>query len=92
MSFFPVPGCRILSMKMRRTQDNTLAHRVARVVKALREESGKSQEDVYNEINIHIARIESSAPNPTLHTLETLAKYFNIKLSDFFQRVENIRP
>ncbi|MBA4168096.1 MAG: helix-turn-helix transcriptional regulator [Chitinophagaceae bacterium] len=62
---------------------------IALVLKELRDLKGVSQEDVYNETNIHIGRIESSNSNLTISTLAELLKYFNIRISDFFVKVES---
>jgi transcriptional regulator with XRE-family HTH domain len=62
--------------------------KIALVLKDLRDENNVTQEDVYNETNIHIGRIEASKGNPTISTLSGLCDYFNIHLSDFFKKVE----
>ena len=74
---------------MTQVRDDKLLVRIALVLKDLRDEYGVSQEEVYNDTNIHIGRIEACRSNPTISTLGTLTHYFNIKLSDFFKRVEN---
>jgi len=76
---------------MAQVRDDMLLHRIALVLKDLREDRGVSQEDVYNETNIHIGRIESRRSNPSISTLAALLRYFHVKLSDFFERVENKR-
>lgn len=63
---------------------------MALVIKQLREEKGLSQEEVYNETNIHIGRIETARANLTVSTLAGLCKYFKIKLSEFFRKVEDV--
>lgn len=69
-------------------RDKKLLLRIALVIKDLRIEKGVSQEDVYNETNVHIGRIEACKINPTVTTLAILMKYFNLRLSEFFQMVE----
>ncbi|MEO8584084.1 MAG: helix-turn-helix transcriptional regulator, partial [Flavitalea sp.] len=54
----------------------------------LRVDMGISQETVYNETNIHVARIETATYNLSISTLSELMKFFDVKLSDFFIRVE----
>lgn len=78
----------ILYKLMRRLKDQKLLGRIALVLKELRDEKNLSQEDVYNETNIHIGRIESSKANPTISTLSALCDYFDIRISDFFKKVE----
>jgi ribosome-binding protein aMBF1 (putative translation factor) len=75
---------------MGQLRDTKLLKKIALVVKELREENGMTQEDVYNEINIHIGRIETSKANLTVSTLSTLCKFFKIKLSEFHRRVEEL--
>ena len=70
-------------------RDDKLLKKIAIVVKQLREERGKTQEEVYNEINIHIGRIETAKSNLSVSTLSALCKFFKIKLSDFHKQVEN---
>lgn len=76
---------------MAQVRDDNLLQKMALVLKDLRYDKGVSQEEVYNETNIHIGRIESCTLNPTVSTLSVLIKYFNIKMSDFFSRVESKR-
>lgn len=71
-------------------RDDNLLKRMAIVVKQLREEKGKTQEEVYNETNIHIGRIETAKTNLSVSTLSALCKYFKIHLSEFHQLVEKL--
>ncbi|MBO9573196.1 MAG: helix-turn-helix transcriptional regulator [Chitinophagaceae bacterium] len=77
---------------MTQLRDDKILHQIALVLKDLRDEWELSQEEVYNDTNIHIGRIESGHTNPTISTLSYLADYFEIKLSDFFIRVEDKSP
>ena len=58
------------------------------MIKQLREERDLTQEDVYNDTGIHIARIESARVNVSISTLQSLAAYFEISLEEFFQRIK----
>jgi transcriptional regulator with XRE-family HTH domain len=69
-------------------RDTKLLKKIAIVLKELREENGLTQEDVYNDTNIHIGRIETANANLNVSTLSALCAYFNIELSAFFERVE----
>jgi transcriptional regulator with XRE-family HTH domain len=73
---------------MAQRKDKKFIHKMALVLKDLRDEKEVSQEDVYLSTNVHIGRIESGTSNPTIATLSILLKYFGIKFSDFFYRVE----
>jgi len=75
---------------MGQIRDTKLLHRIALVIKELREEKDLSQEEVYNETNIHVGRIETSKANLSISTLSALCKFFKIKLSDFIKRVESL--
>ena len=65
-----------------RTQQ--LLNKIGRRVKSLREDSGLTQEDVFNDTGIHIGRIETATSNITVSTLDALCKYFKVGLGDFF--------
>jgi len=75
---------------MPQIRDTKLLQRIALVIKELREKEELSQEDVYNETNIHIGRIETSRANLSVSTLSALCKFFKISLSDFHKKVENL--
>ena len=73
---------------MGQIRDSKLLQRIALVTKQLREEKGLTQEDVYNDTNIHIGRIETAKANLSVSTLSALCKYFKIKISEFLRMVE----
>ena len=72
---------------MAQIRDQELLQRIALELKRLREKSGLSQEDVYNETDIHIARIETAKVNVSVSTLSKLCKYFEVSLSEFFKKI-----
>jgi transcriptional regulator with XRE-family HTH domain len=72
-------------------RDIKLLQKIALTIKKLRDENGLTQQDVYNDINIHIGRIETAKANLSISTLAHLCKYFKVKLSDFFKMVETIK-
>jgi transcriptional regulator with XRE-family HTH domain len=74
----------------RQIRDKKLLQKIALVVKELRTNGNLSQEEVYNDTNIHIGRIETAKANLTVSTLSALCKYFKIPLSDFHKKVENL--
>lgn len=76
---------------MKQLKDANLLRKIALVVKDLREVEGLTQEDVYNELNIHIGRIETANANLTVGTLSRICKYFKISMSGFFKKVEEVK-
>jgi len=74
---------------MEQIRDRKLLQKISVVIKELREEKGLTQEEVYNDTNIHIGRIETAKANLSVSTLSALCKYFKIRVSDFFKRVES---
>ena len=76
---------------MKQIKDKKLLQKISIVIKQLRQENELTQEDVYNETNIHIGRIETANSNLSVSTLSALCKYFDIKVSEFFKLVENLK-
>ncbi|HRO45539.1 helix-turn-helix transcriptional regulator [Agriterribacter sp.] len=75
---------------MAQLRDKILLRKIAIVIKELRENEGLTQEAVYNDIYIHIGRIETAKTNLSISTLSTICKHFKISLSDFFKKVESL--
>lgn len=75
---------------MPQIRDTKLLQRIALVIKELREKKEMSQEEVYNETNIHVGRIETAKANLSVSTLSALCKFFKISLSEFHKKVENL--
>jgi transcriptional regulator with XRE-family HTH domain len=69
-------------------KNDELIKQIVLLIKQLREERDLTQEDVYNDTGIHIARIESARVNVSISTLQSLATYFEISLEEFFQRIK----
>jgi len=76
---------------MEQLRDTKLLQKIALVIKDLRESEELTQEDVYNDTNIHIGRIETARANLSVSTLSALCKYFKIPLSQFHKRVEDLK-
>lgn len=76
---------------MRQIRNTKLLKKIAIVLKQLREEHGLSQEEVYNDTNIHVGRIETANANPTVSTVSALCDYFKISLSEFYWKVESLQ-
>ena len=73
---------------MANIKDIKLLQKIALALKELREKKDLTQEEVYNETNIHIGRIETGKANINISTLAALCTYYQIKLSDFLKMVE----
>ncbi|MCP9752793.1 helix-turn-helix domain-containing protein [Ferruginibacter sp. HRS2-29] len=65
-----------------------LLHKIGVTIKEVRIKKGLTQEDVYTDTGIHIARMETAARNLSISSLSVVTDYFEIKLSDFFKLVE----
>lgn len=68
-------------------KNDELIKQIVLLIKQLREERGLTQEDVYNDTGIHIARIETAKVNISISTLQALTMYFEISLETFFSRI-----
>lgn len=56
---------------------------LANKIKELRKTKHLTQEDVYNDTGIHIARIEQGKRDISFTTLVKLARYFDVPLNHF---------
>ncbi len=65
-------------------KNTELLSSIAKRLKRLRTQKGLSQEEVYNDVDIHIARIETGKYNVSISTLSALCDYYSISLKDFF--------
>jgi predicted transcriptional regulator len=75
------------SMVKKQLIDTELLNKMIILLKQLRNEKSLSQEDVYNDTGIHVARIEAGKGNVTVSTLSKLLKYYEIPMSSFFERI-----
>lgn len=73
---------------MSQQKDLELLSFIAQKLKTLRAMKNVSQQDVLNDTNIHIARIETGKLNVSISTLSQLCKYFDITLSSFFESTD----
>jgi len=69
-------------------RNNDLLLKIAQRIKQLREEHNVSQDDMYIDTEIHIARIETAKVNLSVSTLKDICDYFEISLADFFNGVD----
>ena len=75
---------------MGQLRDIKLLQKIALVIKELRDAKNLTQEQVYNDTNIHVGRIETAKGNLSVSTLAALCKYFKIRMSEFHKRVEEL--
>jgi transcriptional regulator with XRE-family HTH domain len=73
---------------MAQVRNKELLWKIAERIRGLREERGLSQEKVYNETDVHIARIETAKVNISVSTLSKLCEYFGVSLTEFFKKIE----
>jgi transcriptional regulator with XRE-family HTH domain len=73
---------------MGQLKNEALLQEIAKELKRLRRIKGVSQEDVFNDTEIHIGRIETGKSNISISTLSALCNYFGIRLSDFFKDIK----
>lgn len=72
---------------MAQFRDDILLKKITAKLKDLREAKGLSLEEVYNDIDVHIGRVESTKANITISTLAKICKYYQISLTDFFKNI-----
>ena len=70
-------------------KNKELIFKIVSCIKQLRKEKKITLEVFYNDTGIHIARIEQGKLNISISTLNKICEYLEIKLSDFFIKVEN---
>ena len=70
-------------MGSHRLKNQELINKIVAFLKLLRQEHGLTQEDVYNDTGIHIARIETKKFNISISILAALANYFDISQKSF---------
>lgn len=57
---------------------------LAQRLKQLRKEKGISQQQVYNDTDVHVGRLETGKMNATINTIAILCDYYHLSLADFF--------
>lgn len=73
---------------MGQIKNKKLLQQIAYQLKKLRNQRNLTQEDFFNDTNIHIGRIETGRNNISISTLDAICKYYNISLSDFFKAID----
>lgn len=69
---------------MAQRNNQQLQQQLAKKLKALRNDKGVSQQQVYNDTEVHIGRLETGKMNATIGTIAILCDYFGITIADFF--------
>lgn len=69
---------------MAQRHDPHLQTQLAQKLKVLRAQKGVSQQQVYNDTDVHIGRIETGKMNATINTIAILSRYFGLTLAEFF--------
>lgn len=75
-------------MGQQQIKNDILLKKVAIRIKELRQKNNITQEDFYNDTNIHVGRIERGKLNITVSTLDYICKYFGITLQEFFENFD----
>lgn len=81
---------------MTQYKNERLLKAISLVSKEYRLSKSVNQEQVNNDIkeitnvSFHVGRIESAKNNVSISTLKLLCEYFEVSLSDFMKRVEEI--
>lgn len=70
---------------VRHIRNQVLLNEIGFRIKALREKSNLTQEEVFNDTKIHIGRIETATSNVTVSTIEAICKYFDIGIEQLFK-------
>ncbi|MCC8087782.1 MAG: helix-turn-helix domain-containing protein [Rikenellaceae bacterium] len=71
----------------KRRRNEELVKAVGKRLRELRLTKGLSQDEVYIDTDIHIARMEMGRYNITISTLSDLCDYYGINLKDFFDNL-----
>lgn len=72
----------------KRRRNDELVNAVGKRLRELRVAKGLSQDVVYIDTDIHIARVEMGKYNITISTLSDLCEYYGISLVDFFKGID----
>lgn len=64
-------------------KENEVLLDLAKKIKTLRQLKGVTQEQMYNDTGIHVARIEQGKRDITFTTLKKIVAYFEVKMDIF---------
>lgn len=68
-------------------RDEEIMRKVARALATIREAHGLTQEEVYTDTGIHIAKIETGSVNITISTLHRICSYYKVTEVDVYLSV-----
>ncbi len=71
----------------KRRRNEELVKAVGKRLRELRLAKGLSQDVVYVDTDVHIARVEMGRYNVTISTLSDLCDYYGITLKEFFEGI-----
>lgn len=71
-------------------RDEDIMRKVARALASIREAHGLTQEDVYTDTGIHIAKIETGSVNITISTLHRICSYYKVTEVDVYLSVASV--
>ena len=71
----------------KRRRNEELVKAVGKRLRELRLAKGLSQDVVYIDTDVHIARVEMGRYNVTISTLSDLCDYYGITLKEFFDTI-----
>lgn len=60
---------------------------VSQGLKKLRLSKQLTQEQVFNDTGIHVARVETATNNISISTLDALCRYYGLTLKEFFNEL-----
>jgi transcriptional regulator with XRE-family HTH domain len=66
-----------------------LLKKLANRIKELRAKKGLTQEEVFNDSGIHVARLETGKRDFSVSTLEKLCTYFDVSFVEFFKGIKD---
>lgn len=72
---------------MSQIRNQVLLEKIGKRLRTLRERAKLTQEEVFNDTGIHIGRIETATTNVTVSTLDSICKYYNTELDQFFRNI-----
>ncbi len=72
----------------KRRRNEELVKAVGKRLRELRLAKGLSQDVVYIDTDVHIARVEMGRYNVTISTLSDLCDYYGITLKEFFETIK----
>lgn len=75
---------------MARKHESSFLSELARRLKALREDRKLTLQEVYDATGVHIGRIESSKANVTLTTMVKLCRYYQVRLVDIVEGLDEM--